>query len=75
LVQYGITNFEGNEEIIKQVKESLYKDESLYNQIFMTVAWDKITNALLEKNKPEEKKISFTELEKLYNEKVRGTAQ
>ncbi len=72
LVQYGITDFENNQEILQQVKESLYKDENLYNQIFMSVAWDKLVNALTEKNKPEEKPISFGELEKLYNEKVRG---
>ncbi len=75
LVQYGITTFEGNEELINQVKESLYKDENLYNQIFMAVAWDKIVNALLEKNKPEEKAISFGELEKLYDQKVKGVTK
>ncbi len=75
LVQYGITTFEGNEQLINQVKESLYKDENLYNQIFMTVSWDKIVNAMLEKNKPEEKAISFSELEKLYDQKVKGTTK
>ncbi len=72
LVQYGITDFDNNPEILLQVKESLYKDENLYNQIYMSVAWDKLVKALSEKTQPEEKPISFTELEKLYNEKIRG---
>jgi trigger factor len=75
LMQYGITNFDGNEEILNQVKESLYKDENLYNQIFLTIALDKIVDVILEKSNPEEKKISFAELEKLYNEKVKGNSK
>ncbi len=75
LVQYGITQFEGNEEILQQVKESLYKDENLYTQIFATVAWGKVADKLIEMGKYKEQQISFIELEKLYNENIRGQKQ
>jgi len=69
LIQYGITNIDDNKEVLNRVKESLYKDKNLYNQIYIHLAWDKVVKALEEKSKPEEINISFSELEKLLPKK------